>query len=219
MGFPGKSVQMDLVFSCHMRPKISSDDIKHRVSSVANPHSNNRGELAVKSLKRILRDYVSGSGCLDSDAITQALLAHSYTPCKTLKLSPAQLAYGRTLKDFFPRNVESLTPIPGNLLSAEVKDKMQSKIRADAGRRLDEHTKMLPELMVGDHVQLQNLRGKHPLKSDQNGVITSKNAFNSYSVRISGSGLITIRNRATLRKILPVVQTDNLVFGQGQKAL
>ena len=129
------------------------------------------------------------------------------------------MAYGRTLKKVFPRNVESLTPIPGNLLYAEIKDKMQSKIRADAGRCLDEHTKVLPELMVGDHVQLQNLRGENPLKSDQNGVVTSKNAFNSYSVRISGSGLITIRNRATLRKILPVVQTDNLVFGQGQKAV
>ena len=57
------------------------------------------------------------------------------------------------------------------------------------------------------------------MKSDQNGVITSKNAFNSYSVRISGSGLITICNRATMRKILPVVQTDSLLFGQGQKAV
>ena len=64
-------------------------NIKHRVSSVANPHSNQRGDLAVKSFKRILRDYVSGSGYLDNDAITQALLAHANTPCKTLKLSPA----------------------------------------------------------------------------------------------------------------------------------
>ena len=47
--------------------------IIHRVSSVANPCSKDRGELAVKSFKRIFRDYVSGSGCLDSDAITQAL--------------------------------------------------------------------------------------------------------------------------------------------------
>ena len=57
------------------------------------------------------------------------------------------------------------------------------------------------------------------MKSDQNGVITSKNAFNSCSVRISGSGLVTIRNRATMRKILPVVHTDKLVFGQGQLAV
>ena len=77
-------------------------NVTHRVSSVANPHSNNQGELAVKSLKWILRDYVSGTGSLDSDAITQALSAHSYTPCKTLKLSPAQLAFGRTLEEFSP---------------------------------------------------------------------------------------------------------------------
>ena len=50
-------------------------------------------------------------------------------------------------------------------------------------------------------------------------LLHQKNAFNSYSVRISGSGLVMIRNRATMRKILPVVQTDNLVFGQGQKAV
>ena len=68
-------------------------NITHRVSSVGNPHSNNRRELGVKSLKRILRDYVSGTGCLNSDAVTQALLAHANTPDKTLKLSPAQLAF------------------------------------------------------------------------------------------------------------------------------
>ena len=85
---------------------------------------------------------------------------------------------------------------------------MQGKIRADAGRRLDEHTKTWPELPVGDNVRMQNLRGKHLLKSDQNGVIVSKNDFNCYSVRINGSGIVTIRNRATLRKILPVVQSE-----------
>ena len=136
--------------------------IKHRVSTVSNAHLNLRGELAVKSLKRILREYVGGTGNLDSDAITQAMLSHAHTPCKILKLSPAQLAFGRCLKDFFPRNVESLMPIPGNLLTAEVKDKLQGKICADARKRWDEHTKVLPELQVGDTVQMQNLRGKYP---------------------------------------------------------
>ena len=102
-------------------------------------------------------------------------------------------------------------PIPGNLLTAEVKDKLQGKICADARKRWDEHTKVLPELQVGDTVQMKNLRGKYPLKSDQNGIIVSKNDFNSYSIRVNGSGLITTRNRATLHKILPVIQSDNLV--------
>ena len=72
--------------------------------------------------------------------------------------------------DFFPRNVETLTPIPGNLLSTEAKDKSQSQIWSVAGR-----------LMVSDHIKLQNFRGKHPLKSDQNGVVTSNNGFSNYS--------------------------------------
>ena len=62
---------------------------------------------------------------------------------------------------------------------------------------------------------MQNLRGKYPLKSDRNGIVVSQNDFNSYLIRFNGSGLITTRNRATLRKILPVTQSDNLVFAQG----
>ena len=71
----------------------------------------------MKHLKRILRDIVGGTGNLDSDAVTQALLSHANTPCKVLKKSQAQLAYGRCLKDFFPQNVDSLLPIPENLMT------------------------------------------------------------------------------------------------------
>ena len=79
--------------------------------------------------------------------------------------------------------METLTPIPENLLSAEAKEQRQMKIRAETGKRLDLHTKVLEELEVGDHVQLQNLRGRHPLKSDQSGVVTSNNGFSNYSVK------------------------------------
>ena len=70
--------------------------ITHMVSSVANAHWN----LRIEHLKRILRDIVGGSAYLDSDAVMQALLSHANTPCKVLKKSPAQLAYGRCLNDF-----------------------------------------------------------------------------------------------------------------------
>ena len=85
---------------------------------MANPHSNSGSEICVKNLKRLLREYVSGTGCLDNDTVTQALLAHANTPCKVLGKSPAQLAYGRKLKDFFPRGKNALKPVPGDLLSA-----------------------------------------------------------------------------------------------------
>ena len=72
------------------------------MSSVGNPHGNLRSELCVKILKRQLRDIVSGSGCLDSDAVTEALLCYANTKCRVLNKSPAEMAFGRTLKDFFP---------------------------------------------------------------------------------------------------------------------
>ena len=120
------------------------------------------GELCVQSLKRLLREYVSEEGCLNNDAVTQALLAYSNTLSKILGLCPAQISFGWSLKDFFPKSVESLTPVPENLLSAVVKEQKQIGIRSEAGRRLNLHTKVLKELEVGDCVQLQNLSGKHP---------------------------------------------------------
>ena len=59
-------------------------------------------------------------------------------------------------------------------MSGEVKDQLQGKIRADGGKRWSEHTQILPELQKGDTVQMQNLRGRHPLKSDHNGIIIAK---------------------------------------------
>ena len=95
-------------------------------------------------------------------------------------------------------------------------------IRLEAGRRIDFHTKALKELEVGDYVQLQNLRGKYPVKSDQSGVVISKNWFSNYSVKLSGAGLVTKRNCATLWKIDPRSvqsgQTEILLFGQELRA-
>ena len=123
-------------------------DIGHFVSSVSNPHGNLRSEVSVKILKRMLREIVSGSDSLDNDAVTEALLCYANTKCCVLKKSPAELAFGRRLKDFFPRHVSSLLPIPENLLSGPVKDNLQEKIREAGGQRWSEHTKVLPPLIV-----------------------------------------------------------------------
>ena len=72
---------------------------------------------------------MSNSGSLDNDAVTEALLCYANTKCRVLKKSPAEMAFGRCLKDIFPRQVSSLLPIPANLLSGPVKDKLQEKIR------------------------------------------------------------------------------------------
>ena len=83
----------------------------------------------------------------------------------------------------------------------EVKDKLQGKIRADGEKRWSEHTRVLPDLKEGDLVQLQNLKGRNPLKSDYNGNISGKTNLNSYSVKGNGTNRVTVRNRATLCRI------------------
>ena len=187
-------------------------DIEHRISSVSNLHANLRSEGSVKSLKRMLRDIVGNSGSLDSDAVTEALLCHAKTRCRVLNKSPAEIAYGRCLKAFFPRQVSSLLPIPDNLLSWEAKDKLQKKIRAEGDKRWSEHTRVLPGLKIGQFVQFQNLKGGHLLKSNYNGEIVGRHNINSYAVKVNGTGKTTMRNRASLRKIpqpIPVHQPLN----------
>ena len=54
------------------------------------------------------------------------------------------------------------------------------------------------------------MRGRNPLKSDYNGIVVGKNNVNSYSVKVNGSNRVTVRNRATLRKILPPIPVHSL---------
>jgi len=176
-------------------------NIKHYVSSVSNPHANLRAEVGVRILKRILRDIVTETGNLDSDAVTEALLIYHNTKCRVLGKSPSELANGRVLKDFLPRDISTLLPAPENLMTGVVKDKLQEGIRLAGGQRWSEHTRKLPPLEMGSWVQLQNLKGRHPLKSDNSGVVIGKHNENSYVIIVNSSEAVTVRNRCSLRII------------------
>ena len=54
--------------------------IRHRLTSVGNPHANSRAEIAVKTAKRLLRENVGVSGKLDTVKVSQALLTYRNTP-------------------------------------------------------------------------------------------------------------------------------------------
>ena len=84
-----------LLFFC------SSMDDKHRISSSYNPHSNTRAELAVKSAKRLMRDFVKADGSF-SDRFYQGILQYRNSPQQDVRLSPAQTVFGRQIKDFLP---------------------------------------------------------------------------------------------------------------------
>ena len=79
-------------------------DVNHRLSSVAYPQSNGRAEAAVKSAKRILLGNINPvTGALDTESAAKAIMAHRNTPAQGTGVSPAELLFGRNLRDHLPR--------------------------------------------------------------------------------------------------------------------
>jgi hypothetical protein len=77
-------------------------DIHHQPSSAYFPHSNSRAELAIKSTKRMMQDCMARNGSLDKDKFLRAVLQYCNTPHQDCKKSPAQMVFGRALRDYIP---------------------------------------------------------------------------------------------------------------------
>ena len=85
---------------------LRSWGVRHRLSSVANPHSNCRAEIAVKSVKRMLMDNTGPSGSLDTDKFQRALLIYrwiggvSYIDWAFVPVSEPYNLVGRPMPDW-----------------------------------------------------------------------------------------------------------------------
>ena len=174
----------------------------HRQSSVAYPQSNGRAEAAVKSAKRMIRDCTAGNGSLDTDKVHTALLQYRNTPIQTVGLSPAQMLFFRDLKDFMPSDPVHYQLHSSWLAKAEMREKQAAQtVDGSAKVQQDHSQKALAPLNLGDHVAVQEYRPKDKGKWTLTGRIVDKKPFRQYSVKIDGSGRITLRNRRHLRPI------------------
>ena len=71
------------------------------MSSAYFPQSNGRAEIAVKPAKRMLRANVSHDGDLNNDSFLRALLQLHDTSDPDCGMSPAEVVFGRPLRDAF----------------------------------------------------------------------------------------------------------------------
>ena len=164
---------------------------------------------AVKSAKRLLRENIPPSGKLNGLALSKALMQYRNTPDRDIGLSPAELLLGRKLRDFLPfrKPTDSLW----SSVSSKWKEIADWRELALARRcktlhdRLNEHTKDLPPLNLGDQVIIQNQLGNNPKRWDRRGIVVQVLPNRQYYVRVDGSRRLTLRNRKFLRKITPVV--------------
>ena len=84
------------------------------------------------------------------------------------------------------------------VMTKDAREKALAKRHRLREAGLSEHTKALDELSPGDVVQIQNQTGQHANKWDMSGVVVESLGFDSYTVRVDGSGRVSKRNRRFL---------------------
>merc|ERR1712105_383387 len=113
--------------------------IRHRLSSAMYPESNSRAEQGVRVGKRLIREHTGQGGSLLTDEISRGLLQYLNTPLRGLLESPAQIVFGRHIRDTLPR-----TPTqPGWTQKARYTKLGMAKLKAEQKEKLDEHSKNL----------------------------------------------------------------------------
>jgi hypothetical protein len=178
--------------------------VHHRKSAAYNPQSNGRAEVAVKKAKRLLKSCIGSGGSLNNDKFLRGMLQLRNTPDPECKLSPAQVLFGRTLRDAFsfvnhcPKfENQAIQPIWREAWAAK-EDALRTRF-AGSVEKLNLHARQLPQLQIGERVFIQNQTGTHPNKWDRSGVVLETLGHDQYTVKVDGTGRITKRNRRFLR--------------------
>ena len=183
-------------------------NVRHRISSAYHPQSNGQAEVAVKSAKRLLRSNTGPNGSLNSDELVTALPQYQNTPDPDCNLSPAQILFGKPLRDsmsFINKLEKYSNPHIRTTWREAWADKENAlKVRfAKTSESLNEHTRKLKPLKVGDKCIIQNQTGPYPKKWHHTGTVVEVGEYDQYTIKVDGSGRLTKRNRRFLREYKP----------------
>ena len=135
-----------------------------------------------------------------------AILQLQNTPDPECGLSPAQVLFGRSLKDSFgfTRELQHYTDSGKYCPWQEAwESKGISLIRKynESSAILKTGSRDVPPLKVGERCLVQNQHGNYPLKWDKSGVVLEVLPHNQYSVKLDGTNRTTNRNRKFLRRL------------------
>jgi hypothetical protein len=179
--------------------------ITQRITSAYFPHGNSRAELAVKSVKRMMRENTGPTGTLNTDSFSKALMLHRNTPDRDSGQSPAEVIFGRQIKDSIPVLHTKYEPQYEWQLTSKQRELAFAKRHLLKKIELSEHTKRLPPLTIGNVVSIQNQSGPSQSckKWDRSGVVVDIMGHDQYKIKVDGTGRITLRNRRFLQPIVP----------------
>ena len=177
--------------------------VHHRLASAYHPHSNQLAESAVKIAKRLIRDNTSASGGLNTDAFLASLLGYRNTPDRDTGLSPAQVVFGRAIKEFLPIAPGNLELHPEWRITMEQREVALARRHTARQTTLTEHSKTLVPLELGMVVSVQNQNGNKPKRWDRSGIVVEVKEHDQYLIKMDGTGRPSLRNRQFLCPITP----------------
>ena len=152
-------------------------------------------------MKRILREAIGSGGGIDGMSARAALMEYRSTPQRDLKHSPAELLFGRAVRDLLQLQEGKWLQDPRYLLTAEEREERYAEKLKREGAKWAEHTRTLEPLKPGDDVLVQCHAGAQKGKWTKSGRIVQKVGESSYVVRYDGTGRASKRNRTHLRKM------------------
>ena len=155
--------------SCCSQNLRRSGGFQHLTSSPLYPQSNGKTEATVKSMKKLIKAAWTGRS-LDEDTLTRALLQCRNTPSRKDGLSPAQKLFGQPIQDAIPAHRRSFALQWQK--STEEAEKLEETTKEKVEESYNQHTRALPEIVVGSNVAIQNremgcLRHRHPCRTPQ----------------------------------------------------
>ena len=157
-------------------------------------------------MKRLCRENTTACGSLDTDRFLKAILTYRNTPDRDTGRSPAEVLFGRQLRDHLPGPVSRYDPRQEWRLLQQDRETALARRAVKSEEKLLEGTKKLPGLEVGDTVRIQNQVGERSTRWEKTGEVVEVKPFEQYTVKVHGTGRLTLRNRRFLKKIIPVVR-------------
>ena len=188
-----------------MKAFLNRWGMHHRVSSAYYPRANKRAEVGVKSAKRLVMENLGPGGSLDTDKFARALLVHRNCPDAESGLSPAQIIFGRELRDHLPALVSRYQPRQEWRLEADLRAQAMAKRHGRMEKWLQHGAKALPPLNLGDTVAIQDQAANNGKAGRWNktGIVIETLPYDSYLVKVHGNRSVTQRNRRFLKKFIP----------------
>ena len=129
----------------------------------------------------------------------------SETPDPDCKVSPAQIVFGRPLGDafsFINRCAKFENPAVHPLWHDgwKAKEQVLQVLFVKSVENLHVHSHPLPRLSIGDCVFVQNQVGSHSKKWDRSGIVVECKDHDQYTVKLDGTGRLSLRNHKFLRR-------------------